>query len=50
MVESKDDFTLILEELKAIRRDLAYIKKHMIEVDNLLTKEEELKLKEAERV
>nr|MDO8079367.1 hypothetical protein [Candidatus Freyarchaeota archaeon] len=39
MVETKDDSTLILE-LKAIRRDFAYIKKHMIEVDNSLTTEE----------
>ncbi len=30
MVEMKDDFTLIVEELKAIRRDLAYIKKPVI--------------------
>jgi len=26
MVETKDDFALILEELRAIKRDLAYIR------------------------
>jgi hypothetical protein len=31
----------ILEELKVIRRDLLYIKKHMVDVDTILTHEEE---------
>nr|MDO8079341.1 hypothetical protein [Candidatus Freyarchaeota archaeon] len=48
MTESKDEFALILKELEEIRRDLAYIKEHMVEVDSLLTDEEALVLKEAE--
>jgi hypothetical protein len=37
----------VLEELKAIRRDLLYIKKHMVDVDTILTAEEEKILEES---
>ena len=36
----------ILKELKAIRNDLAYIKEHMIDIDVILTPEEEKILEE----
>ena len=35
------------EELKAIRSDLDYIKKHMVDVDTILSSQEEKKLNEA---
>ena len=35
------------EELKAIRADLDYIKEHMVDVDTILTPEEEERLDEA---
>jgi len=37
----------IIEELKMIRRDLEYIKKHMIDVDTILTIDEERRLEES---
>jgi len=37
----------IVTELKAIRQDLDYIKKHMIDVDMILTPEEEARLEES---
>jgi|GEM_PF-1185731 len=37
----------IIEELKMIRRDLDYIKKHMIDVDTILTIDEERRLEES---
>ena len=36
----------ILAELKAIRDDVEYIKEHMLEIDTILTAEEERILKE----
>jgi hypothetical protein len=36
----------IVEELKAIRKDLNYIKEHMIDIDMILTPDEERILKE----
>jgi hypothetical protein len=36
----------IMKELKAIRNDLAYIKEHMIDIDVILTPEEEKILEE----
>ena len=42
-VETKE----IMEELKAIRNDLDYIKDHMIDVDTVLTAEEEKRLEES---
>jgi hypothetical protein len=37
----------IIEELKAIRRDLDFIKEHMVDIDTILTSEEEKILEEA---
>ncbi len=37
----------IVEELKTIREDLDYIKKHMVDVDIILTPEEEKRLEES---
>jgi hypothetical protein len=37
----------ILEELKVIRRDLLYIKKHMVDVDTILNPGEEKILEES---
>ncbi len=37
----------VVDELKAIKKDLDYIKKNMVDVDNLLTKEEEKRLEKS---
>lgn len=37
----------ILEELKVIKKDLRYIKKHMVDIDMVLTSGEEKVLKES---
>ena len=37
----------ILEELKTIKLDLEYIKGHMVDVDTILTPEEEERLEES---
>lgn len=37
----------IVEELRMIREDLEYIKKHMVDVDTVLTSEEEERLEES---
>lgn len=39
----------ILEEIKAIRTDLRYIKKHVLDLDLALTDEDVESLKEAEK-
>ncbi len=39
----------IWEELKVIRRELGYIKEHMVDVDTVLTQEEERLLDESLR-
>ncbi len=39
--------TQILQELKVIKKDLDYIKEHMIDVDIILTHEEETELEES---
>jgi len=39
----------IWEELKVIRRELGYIKEHMVDVDTVLTREEERILDEGLR-
>ena len=36
----------LIKELKAIRKDLAYIKEHMVDIDTILTPEEEKILEE----
>lgn len=36
----------LFKELKAIRKDLAYIKEHMVDIDTILTPEEEEILEE----
>ena len=37
----------ITKELKAIRKDLNYIKIHMVDADTILTPEEEIQLEES---
>ena len=37
----------VLAELKAIREDVEYIKEHMLDIDTILTTEEERILKES---
>jgi hypothetical protein len=32
--------TAVIEELKAIKQDLAYIKQHMVDIDNILAEED----------
>ena len=39
----------IIEELKAIKADLEYIKGHMVDADTVLTPEEEARLEESLR-
>ena len=39
-IETKD----LYKEIKAMRKDLDYIKKHMVDADTILTKEEEAQL------
>ncbi len=39
----------VTTELRAIRKDLNYIKMHMVDVDTILTPEEEIKLEESLR-
>jgi hypothetical protein len=40
---------LILKEIGEIKEEIAYIKEHMIDMDRLLTDEEIIMLKEAEK-
>ena len=47
MITQTVDVQQMTEELKAIRTDLDYIKKHMVDVDTILTPEEEERLDEA---
>ncbi|MCK4433174.1 MAG: hypothetical protein KAV48_04495 [Methanomicrobia archaeon] len=49
MARTKDDVALILDEIKEIKKELAYIKEHMIDVDSILTDREVILLKEAEK-
>ena len=37
----------VVEELKAIRKDLDYIKEHMVDVDTILTPAKEARLEES---
>ena len=39
----------LYKEIKAIRKDLDYIKKHMVDADTILTKDDEVALKQAEK-
>jgi len=39
----------IMQELKEIKMDLNFIKKHMVDVDTILTPEEEVELNESLR-
>ena len=41
--------TLILKEIGEIKEEIAYIKEHMIDRDRILTDEEIIMLKEAEK-
>lgn len=38
---------MVYEELKGVKKELVYIKEHMVDVDMFLTPEEEMKLEEA---
>ena len=49
MARTKDDVALILDEIKEIKKELAYIKEYMIDVDSILTDREVILLKEAEK-
>ncbi|NAS89291.1 hypothetical protein C4E24_06080 [ANME-1 cluster archaeon AG-394-G21] len=40
---------LILKEIGVIKKEIAYIKEHMIDMDRILTDEEIIILKEAEK-
>ena len=40
---------LILKEIGVIKKEIAYIKEHMIDMDRILTDEEIIMLKEAEK-
>jgi len=46
---AKDDVAMILKELREIRKELEYIKSHMLDRDSILTDEEVVFLKEAEK-
>jgi len=46
---SNDDVGLILKELREIRKELAYIKDRMLDRDSVLTTEELVLLKKAEK-
>ena len=46
---AKDDVAMILKELREIRKELEYIKSHMLDRDSILTDEELVFLKEAEK-
>jgi len=37
----------LVEEIRAIRKDLDYIKAHMVDVDSILTPEEEARLEQS---
>ena len=37
----------IMQELKEIKKDIKFIKKHMIDIDSILTSEEEKNLEES---
>ncbi len=37
----------IMQELKEIKKDIKFIKKHMIDIDSILTTEEEKRLEES---
>lgn len=46
---AKDDVAIILKELREIRKELEYIRSHMLDIDSILTTEEVTILKEAEK-
>lgn len=48
-VVAKDDVAIILKELREIRKELEYIRSHMLDIDSILTTEEVTILKEAEK-
>jgi len=50
MARTEDDIKLIMKELKEmIRKYLEYIKEHMLDVDSILTEEEEALVLRAEK-
>jgi len=48
-VVAKEDVAMILKELREIRKELEYIRSHMLDIDSILTAEEVTILKEAEK-
>lgn len=46
---AKEDVAMILKELREIRKELEYIRSHMLDIDSILTAEEVTILKEAEK-
>lgn len=49
MAKARVEVDLILKEIREIKRELVYIKEHMVDVDTILTDEEVMMLKEAEK-
>jgi len=49
MIMSKTGDIKIMKELKKIKRDLKYIKEHMVDVDTILTADEEALLSMAKK-
>jgi len=49
MSKTGDDIKIIMKELKKIKRNLKYIKEHMVDVDTILTADEEALLSIAKK-
>jgi len=41
MAETENDVRIIIKELREIKKELRYIRDHMIDIDSILTTEEE---------
>ena len=44
---AKEEIKLVLEKLEDIKSELDYIKEHMVDIDTILTPEEEERLEES---
>ncbi len=49
MSKTEDNIKIIMKELKKIKKDLKYIKEHMVDVDTILTADEEALLSTAKK-
>ena len=49
MAGTEEDVGMILKELTEIKKELKYIKEHMIDIDSILTSDEEYLLNIAKR-